>query len=336
MLTTPQAKITTALVCFFSCVSVVLLQFSPMTLDRSGVVTALTAIVMMAALYMVMAVVNTRLKNDSSSVAGYLRYFATTIQNISWASGMIMCVTSLMIILNYIGLATSLPFQDATFSSIDKAMGFDWIATLTWVNERPMIAKILTMTYHASVMQMVAVALILGFTNQLRHLQEFTALFAMTSLPVLVISALLPAEGAYAFYQPAETLFSNMSEVAGRWHMEQLASLRAGTFHVLDIKHAEGLVTFPSFHTILAIITAYAFRDTRYLAVPFAVLNAIVIASTLPEGGHFLIDVIAGGLIALAAIALVRRCQNVEVASESLSLRWFEWLTLGPTRQPAN
>ena len=50
----------------------------------------------------------------------------------------------------------------------------------------------------------------------------------------------------------------------------------------------------------------YAFRGFRFTALPAAILNGIVVISTLPEGGHYLVDVIAGAIIALAGITLVR------------------------------
>ena len=68
----------------------------------------------------------------------------------------------------------------------------------------------------------------------------------------------------------------------------------------------QGLVTFPSFHTSLAIITTYAVRGIRFVTLPVAILNGLVIVSTLPEGGHYLIDVIAGAIISIIAIVAIR------------------------------
>ena len=65
----------------------------------------------------------------------------------------------------------------------------------------------------------------------------------------------------------------------------------------------EGLITFPSFHTALAVVTAWAFWGTRYIAGPTLVLNLTVIASTVPVGGHYFVDVFAGAAIAGARIA---------------------------------
>ena len=98
-----------------------------------------------------------------------------------------------------------------------------------------------------------------------------------------------------------------MTGNAGRWHLDAYNALIDGTFSKFDWKAAEGIVSFPSFHTILAIITAYAMRDVRQLAWPFYVFSLVVILSTLPEGGHFLIDIFAGGAIALVAIVAIRR-----------------------------
>ena len=70
--------------------------------------------------------------------------------------------------------------------------------------------------------------------------------------------------------------------------------------------NVQGLVTFPSFHTSLAIITTYAVRGIKVVATPVAILNGIVIISTLPEGGHYLIDLIAGAVISTIAIVAIR------------------------------
>jgi membrane-associated phospholipid phosphatase len=115
----------------------------------------------------------------------------------------------------------------------------------------------------------------------------------------------VPAAGAYAHYGPTRELFDGFSSNAGMWHYKTLIMLRTQA-PPLDFMKVEGLVTFPSYHTVLAIIVSYAFRGFRFIALPAAVLNSIVVISTLPEGGHYLVDVIAGAVIGLAGIVLVR------------------------------
>jgi hypothetical protein len=52
----------------------------------------------------------------------------------------------------------------------------------------------------------------------------------------------------------------------------------------------------------LGIITTYALRDTRALFIPAVMLNGMMIVATLPVGGHYLADVLAGAAITGAAI----------------------------------
>jgi membrane-associated phospholipid phosphatase len=128
----------------------------------------------------------------------------------------------------------------------------------------------------------------------------------VTFVVVGAISALVPAAGPYAYFQPPKTFFTSFSTDAGMWHYQVLQTLRNEPVPVLSLMNVQGLVTFPSFHTCLAIITAYAVRGIRFVALPVAILNGLVIVSTLPEGGHYLIDVIAGAIISIIAIVAAR------------------------------
>jgi membrane-associated phospholipid phosphatase len=66
------------------------------------------------------------------------------------------------------------------------------------------------------------------------------------------------------------------------------------------------LVTFPSFHTTLALVIAYCGARLRFVGAPVVVLNLLVVASTMAEGGHYFADIAGGAVIAFAAIGLVR------------------------------
>jgi membrane-associated phospholipid phosphatase len=65
----------------------------------------------------------------------------------------------------------------------------------------------------------------------------------------------------------------------------------------VDSRHLQGVVTFPSFHAIMALLTAYALHDIRILS-PFAWLwSGLVVLSTIPIGGHYAVDLLAGGVV---------------------------------------
>jgi membrane-associated phospholipid phosphatase len=93
------------------------------------------------------------------------------------------------------------------------------------------------------------------------------------------------------------------------WHYDLLMALRTGVVPAIDFAtpNSNCLVTFPSGHTILAIIMSYGLRGSRWTLLPALAINATMLVSTMPVGGHHLVDLVVGGLIAVGVIWLVRR-----------------------------
>jgi membrane-associated phospholipid phosphatase len=161
---------------------------------------------------------------------------------------------------------------------------------------------LLRAAYAASMPQLLLVLLVLATTRQLARLADFLALFTVTSLATVVTASLLPAAGAFVHFDPPAALRANVGADAGIWHLAHFEALRSGAMRAIDPGTIEGLVTFPSFRAALAVITAWALVRTRWLALPGLCLNGLVIASTVPVGGHYFVDVLAGMAIAGAAI----------------------------------
>lgn len=211
----------------------------------------------------------------------------------------------------YMAAAIGWPLMDANLAALDRMLGFDWPSFLAAINDRPLIAAGLSMAYHTTGPQIPILFLWLGMSRREERLYEYVALIAVSSILTGAVMALTPAAGAYALFTPSPETFSHFTASAGMWHYDELMRLRSGRPFVYDVTQSQGLVTFPSYHTVLAIITSYAARDARWVFVPVAILNAVVVVSTIPEGGHYLIDVVAGGAIALVSILFVRAVAGV-------------------------
>ena len=205
-------------------------------------------------------------------------------------------------LLSYVGTSLNLPLLDAQFARLDAAFGFDWMAVLEFTDRWSMLGTFLRTVYFTCMPQIVGVFLVLAATRQLTRLDDFIFLFTATSLVIVVLSSLLPAAGAFVFHNPPAALRDVVGHDAGIWHLKHFEALRSGAMRAIDPGAIEGLVTFPSFHAALAVITAWAFWRTRFLAYPVLALNAVVIVSAVPVGGHYFIDIIAG--LAIAAVAL--------------------------------
>ncbi|WP_224788929.1 phosphatase PAP2 family protein [Pandoraea terrae] len=99
-------------------------------------------------------------------------------------------------------------------------------------------------------------------------------------------------------------------------------ALRSGTVSVLD--PLQGLMSFPSFHTITAVLCAYAVRSVQPVFPLAVVLNVVMVCSTPTQGGHYLSDVLAGLAVAVVAILAVRICMS----------RGAEWYPVNSLTQP--
>ena len=91
---------------------------------------------------------------------------------------------------------------------------------------------------------------------------------------------------------------------AGVRHLNDFFALREGRFTEFHLSKMEGIITFPSFHCVLAVLTAWALWPLRWLGPLAAAFNALVLVSTIPQGGHYLADILSGMAIGLAVLAL--------------------------------
>ena len=74
--------------------------------------------------------------------------------------------------------------------------------------------------------------------------------------------------------------------------------MRGGGPLSFDLSQLQGLISFPSYHTVLAVLLTYAHRRSALLP-PIALVNGVMLFSIPSYGGHYLIDMIAGAAVAL-------------------------------------
>ncbi len=279
-------------------------------LSRLDVIDLGRAVLIAGACIGLLKAVSWRLQEDTTATAQWFCKTASVVQLVIASLLVLMTASCLTVASSYAVASLNLPLQDSRLAAIDTALGFDWLQVLRAINDMPMLSRALTLLYHSTVSQIVLVVLILAATERRHDLAQFCAIFCLTSFAVVVVSGLLPAEGAYRFHQPDPGLFANLSATPGTWHLQDFHALRNGSFDLFTFRRIEGIITFPSFHTVLAILTVYAVRGIKPVFVVAAIANGLVILSTLPEGGHYFIDLVIGAAIVTAAIAFVRRLEN--------------------------
>lgn len=87
-------------------------------------------------------------------------------------------------------------------------------------------------------------------------------------------------------------------------YVHVLSGVRDGSLRTLDSSIITGIVTFPSMHAADAIMLAIAFSWVGKWAAPLVVLNVLMFFSAFLVGAHYAVDLIGGGVVGIASIAL--------------------------------
>ncbi|MDE2013267.1 MAG: phosphatase PAP2 family protein [Alphaproteobacteria bacterium] len=82
-----------------------------------------------------------------------------------------------------------------------------------------------------------------------------------------------------------------------------MALLQNGPGHIVPV-NIKGLIGFPSFHTFEALLIAWYARELKRVRWAALAINLGVIVSTPIQGGHHVVDLLGGAVVAAAAIAL--------------------------------
>lgn len=216
-------------------------------------------------------------------------------------------------ILSYLCVTLRLPLIDDALIRLDGHLGFDWPAVYDRIRAHPALQRALAFAYDSAQWQLIGIPIWLGLTRRDDDLSEFVTLFMLTSMMVLLISTPFPAASAFLHFRVSDPVaLSGVSD---------FVRLRDGTLRVIDLAALQGMVSLPSFHTVLGVLFAYALRRVRVVA-PFALLfNGWMIVSTPTQGGHYLVDVLAGLLVAFAAIFALRYAADARASSNAALFR---------------
>ena len=153
----------------------------------------------------------------------------------------------------------------------------------------------LFLAYFTFLPQIIGSILYFAHTEQTSRNAELIWIAMPALILTTIVSAVLPAIGPYVHYFGRETA-----------DIVVLTSLRTGGAQTFVVSRMQGIITFPSFHTILAIAFIYVHRPPSRSFVPVAILNGLMLLAIPSEGHHYLIDVISGAAVAAVCIAVVR------------------------------
>jgi hypothetical protein len=214
-----------------------------------------------------------------------------------------LSICFLGVIASYPAAAETRGFSDPMLQHADQMLHFDWIAWYLAISDYPSLQWLSTIAYSAIYVSPIIIMAYYACSHRLIEAREFLLTFWLASLVTLLLFPLFPAVGPLAYlwhgpipYMPTSALYQE----------QLIPALRSHQMSVIDLGALRGLVCAPSFHTaagVLYMIAAWPLRRLRWILIP---VNVAMLLATPIEGTHYLVDMIAGLLVALFSTCLVK------------------------------
>jgi hypothetical protein len=183
------------------------------------------------------------------------------------------------------------PLRDIGYGAFDSMLGVSVPAIQQWASHHE-AGRIANASYPVLDWFLLAALLVPALAGRATAARSFLLANVIAFAISIPIFTLWPAIGPwYAFHSVASpSQLGVQSEILG---------LHNGGPQTL---HLAGVVCFPSFHVIWAILAAWSISTFRVMRVPAAMLCTLIISSTLTSGWHFFCDVLSGCVISVISL----------------------------------
>lgn len=229
------------------------------------------------------------------------------------AAGLFILFSIAGSIFNYLLLPVRFPTIDELLVRSDAALGFTWPGFMAWMTQYPFVVRVLGFVYQTSLMQMIAVILILGFSGKFPQLHRFLLTGIVGSLLAIVCWFFFPAFGTSAVYDVSA--IAGLPLVVTSGYGEELRQLAQLGVTVLTPEKVLGLVAFPSVHTLMACLSVFFLRENRFLFPVALCLNLMMLPAIIIHGGHHLSDMLGGFALFGVTYGLTGRLTRVNAGA---------------------
>jgi len=216
---------------------------------------------------------------------------------------------------SYLMASLHFSFKDEYMAAFDNALGFDWVALLELVGRDAELGKYATAIYSASLPLLALTLIFLGLTGRSGRLELFVSSLIFACFATIALSGPMVAIGPYGHYNIPAELYQEFAPAVttqgeGSLWLSHVMGLREGSYKVLSLADLQGVITFPSFHTVMSVLMILALRGCGAIFWISAVLNVLILLTVPLDGNHYFADMVAGGLIAVLVWYALSRFQR--------------------------
>jgi hypothetical protein len=193
---------------------------------------------------------------------------------------------------------------DNQLAAIDQAIGFHWPVVMIFAARHKVLTALLGFAYLSVIPQTAALLLILGGLRRTTDIYGLCLAIALGGLIAVSVWAIHPSFGAFSVFNLPRWAAHNLGiALDGNYGRDLVLLLKNGPGRISPAE-LRGIVGFPSYHTVQALVLIWYARRIPYVRWGALALNIVVLIATPIHGGHHLVDLAGGAVVAVAAILL--------------------------------
>ncbi|RIY02510.1 hypothetical protein D3218_03830 [Aureimonas flava] len=228
------------------------------------------------------------------------------------ASGMLsiallLLFTSALATYNYLLLPNFGFPLDPWLARFDALIGYRWSDWVEWSAGVPHLARLLGWIYASTLMQIAVLIVVLTGLRRWNTLDRMQVTLVFASVATVAFWGLFPSISISAFQAISPEAARIVAPAVGMEAGAELLHLvRHGPDRIAP-GAMTGLIGFPSFHTVLALLCVRFAWEAPILRYPYLAINLAMAPAILLHGSHYMLDLAGGALFFWGAQALATR-----------------------------
>jgi hypothetical protein len=187
------------------------------------------------------------------------------------------------------------PLREALFVRLDQAIGFSVPGVVHWTAAHWPAQSFSDSSYSLLYVLLPLAMLVPPIVGNRKAAEQFVLANTVAVLISFPVFTLYPAIGPWAGYDFPGNEAQKACQAA-------ILALHGGDRHAAVM----GIVCFPSFHVIWAVLSGWSLWSIKPLRILGAVLALLVVVSTVTTGWHYVCDVLAGFLVVAISLTGAR------------------------------
>ena len=220
--------------------------------------------------------------------------------------GLLVLFAPVGFILSYLATSHSGTPFDAYLVQLDKRIGFDWLSYHSFFLQNPWFRSFSLFFYLLIPVFPIICLIALCQKRNFSTAADAVVVIMLSALICIGISVLVPAYGAAGFYQPDSDFYKGYNILFDHEYKQTIIALNQGRKVTIRLWQPIAVVAFPSYHACLAILTILLSWSISKWFWWMLLVNVAGILAIPVDGGHHLIDVLAGLLVSIVTFTFIR------------------------------